>query len=101
MHQTQDGGNSGEERELSLPTKEERFGMSKVELMPKTDTSLPTTDTERSTNNSMLSMLTNGRAIQRRVNSTKSTDSTLKETSTSFPICHKADISISLTTETW
>jgi hypothetical protein len=57
--------------------------MSKEELMMKTETSLPTRDTERSTSNSMLSMLTNGRENQPRDNSTKTSDFTLTEPSSS------------------
>jgi hypothetical protein len=75
--------------------------MSKVELMMKTETSLPTRDTERSTNSSMLFMLTNGRVNQPRDNSTSSSDFTLTEPSSSSQEWEERDTSISSTTETW
>jgi hypothetical protein len=56
--------------------------MYKVVLMLKTETSLSGTNTERLTNNSISSMLTNGRVNQLRDNSIRDSVSTLKYHST-------------------
>jgi hypothetical protein len=56
--------------------------MYKVVLMLKTETSLSGTNTERLTNNSISSMLTNGRVNQLRDNSIRDSVSTLKDHST-------------------
>jgi hypothetical protein len=75
--------------------------MFKAELMKKTETSLPTPDTERSISNSMLFMLTNGRENQPRDNSTKTSVFMLKDHSTSFHTCQEVDISMSLPAMLW
>jgi hypothetical protein len=53
--------------------------------MKKTEISSYGRDIMDSTNNGTLSMLTNGREIQERENSTKTSVFTLRETSTSNP----------------
>jgi hypothetical protein len=67
---------------VSLPTTKERSWMFKEMLMLKTETSLPTRNTEDSTSNGTLSMLTNGRVNQSKENSMKNSASMSKDHST-------------------
>jgi hypothetical protein len=85
---------------LSLPTKEERSGMFKVDLIKRTETSLLTTSMERLTNNLMSYMLMNGRVNQPRDNSIQDSDSMLKDHSTLSQEWVSTDILISSTTKT-
>jgi hypothetical protein len=98
---TPDGGNSLDQKVLSLSTKKARSSMFKAMLMLKTETLLFTTNTERSTNNGTLSMLTNTQRSQRRVNSTRTSVSMLRDLSTLSQKWDKTDTLISSTTETW
>jgi hypothetical protein len=83
---TQDGGKCSEWKVNSLLTFEiERSWMSQETEIKKDKTFTCGRNTVDSTNNGILSMLTNGRENQRRVNSTKSTDSMFKDHSTLLP----------------
>jgi hypothetical protein len=64
-----------------------------VDMMMRAEISLSGRDTERSTNSGMSSMLTNGREIQRRVNSTKTLVCMLKDHSTLSPNLEDTDTS--------
>jgi hypothetical protein len=98
---TQDGGNSSDQTVLSSLMIKERSSMFKVLLMLKTETLLFTPNMERSTNNGILSTLINTQKSQRRVSSTKTSVSMLKDHSTLSQKWDKTDILISSTTETW
>jgi hypothetical protein len=67
--------------------------MYKVVLMLKIETSLYTRRTERSTRDGKLSMLMSMRRSQLRDNSTRSSDFTLRETSTLFQDSQTTDTS--------
>jgi hypothetical protein len=79
----QDGGNSGDTKVPILSTKKERSSMSQEPKMMKTETSLPGTSIRETTRNGTSSMLMNIQKSQPRVNSTKTSVSTLKDHSIS------------------
>ena len=81
--------------------KKARSLKSKEALTQRTETSVSTIETIRSISNGILFTLINGKVNQPRVNSTKDSVFTLKETSTLFQPFQVADILISSTTETW
>jgi len=89
--QTQDGGNYSDTKELQLSMREERFSKSKEILIKKTEILESTHRTTESTNNGTLSMLTNGKENQERVNSTRSSVFMLKEISILFHNCLRTD----------
>jgi hypothetical protein len=78
---TQDGGNYSDTKVLSLSMRKERFLMSAVMLIKKTETLKFTTRTVELTNNGILCTLMNGRVSQRKENSMKISDFTSKEIS--------------------
>jgi hypothetical protein len=96
-----DGGNSSKRKVHSLSMREERFWMSQVDLMMKTETFKSSTNTERSTNNGKLSMLINTQTSQSRESLTQISVCMLRETSMLYQNLRATDISISSTTETW
>jgi hypothetical protein len=98
---TQDGGNCSRKRVNSLSMRKERSLMCKVVLMLKTETSLCTTSMVRLIRDGRSSMLMNTLMSQPRVNSTRSSDFTLKEISTLSPNFPQTDILILSTTGTW
>jgi hypothetical protein len=98
---TQDGGKSSDTKVLMLSMRKERLLKSRVDSIMKTETSLSETETIRSTNNGILFTLMNGRENQLRDNSTRDSDSMLKETSTSNLNFQTTDISISSIIGTW
>jgi len=91
---TQDGGNCSELKVHSLSMREERSSMFQVALMLKTEISSFGTSMERSTSNGMSSTLMNTQRNQRRENSTRSSDSMLKDHST---LSHNLDQTDTLT----
>jgi hypothetical protein len=87
---TQDGGNFSDLMEDMLSTKEERYLRSKTKtltLMLRTEISKLVTEEKMLDSNGLSSMLMNTKS-QRRVNLTKTSDFTSKETSTLY---HKWD----------
>jgi hypothetical protein len=70
--------------------------MYQVVLMPKTETSLCTESTERSTNNGISSTLTNTQKSQRRENLTKTSVFTLRDLSILSQSWHQTDTLIGM-----
>jgi hypothetical protein len=81
--------------------KEERLLQSKVDLIMKTKTSLLNKDPVKLARDGELFMLTSTKRNQLRVNSTRSSDFTLRETSMLFLNYHHTDTLTSSTTEIW
>jgi len=81
LQQIQDGGNYSNMKIISLKTRKEKSWKSKVMLMLKTETSLCINLMEELTKCGMLYMLMNGRENLVKENSTKTSDSMLKEIS--------------------
>jgi hypothetical protein len=96
----QDGGNSGDMKELTLSTRKERLSMFQVEEMMRTETSSHGRSIADLTNNGTLSMPMNIQLNQPRENSTKTSVSMFKEISSLFLNFQTTDILILSTTET-
>ena len=90
---TQDGGNSSDIKIIWLSMIKERLLLFKEVLTTRTETLSLKTRMERHTKDGESSMLMSTRRSQLRVNSTRSSDFTLRETSTLFQHCQMADIS--------
>jgi hypothetical protein len=88
-----DGGNCSDMKVASLSMIKERLWMFKVESMLKTETSLFIKSMVKSTRDGRSSMLMSTLMNQQRVNSTRNSDSMLKEISTSFLNFHPTDTS--------
>jgi hypothetical protein len=101
LESTQDGGKCSDTRTTLLPMREEKSWQSKEDLTLRTETLVLKSRMARSTKDGELSMLTNMRKSQPRVNLTRSSDFTLREISTLSQHSQITNILISLITETW
>ena len=90
---TQDGGNYSDTKTVWLLTREERLWQSMVDLITKTETSSWSNKTERLTRDGESFMLKTTRRSQLRVNLTRSSAFTWKETSTSLLLYQATDTS--------
>jgi len=88
---TQGGGKCSNTKELQLSTREEKFWKSSETLMLNRETLVLTNNRTVSGNNGTSCMLTNGRVNLKRVNSTRSSVSSLREISMLFLNCQITD----------
>jgi hypothetical protein len=98
---TLDGGKCGESMVNTSETRKVKLSQLTDHSTMKTETLLLRTRMERQAKSGMSSMLMNMRRSQLRVNSTRSSDFTLRETSTLSQHCQEAECSTCLITETW